>query len=142
MCAASSLLMITDGRPPPHTTSRGSSSSSVISSEVWLSERFESVMVKPEGEECVVPRARVGLWLAPAALAAIAALAVCMACLDTRYRHQLTDLRDQVDSLKQLVEHMRRQLDLHEVAINSTLSVSHNLYAPARPPSPSLNLKH
>lgn len=124
---------------PPH------SSSSVISSEVWLSERFESVMVKPEGEECVVPRARVGLWLAPAALAAIAALAVCMACLDTRYRHQLTDLRDQVDSLKQLVEHMRRQLDLHELAINSVLSVSHNLYAPARPPlspSPSLNLKH
>lgn len=62
-----------------------------------------------------MPRARVGLGLA---LAAIATLADCMACLDTRHRHQLTDLRDQVDSLKQLVEHMRRQLHLHELAIN------------------------
>lgn len=85
-------------------------------------------MAKPEGEERVVPRARVGLGTALAALAAVAALAVCVACLDTRNRHQLTDLRDQLDGLKQLVEDMRRQLDLHELTINSSVSVSHNLY--------------
>lgn len=85
-------------------------------------------MAKPEGEERVVDRARVGLGTALAALAAVAALAVCVACLDTRHRYQLTDLRDQVGSLKQLVEDMRRQLDLHELAINSSSSVSHNLY--------------
>lgn len=128
MCAASGLLMITDGRPLPLPSPRGSSSKSVAKCRIVVIRTLESVMAKPEGEERVVPRARVGLGTALAALAAVAALAVCVACLDTRHRHQLTDLRDQVESLKQLVEDMRRQLDLHELTINSSVSVSHNLY--------------